>query len=77
MLPAARLILICMRSRETVDAELRLLAVARRSISQYGGTPSVGLVDELLDERLKNRTRLELVHDLDALLASPQRCAGT
>jgi hypothetical protein len=41
-----------MRDRDTVDAELRLLAAVRRSIREQGCEPSSRQVDELLDERL-------------------------
>src|ERR1700740_924307 len=41
-----------MRDRETIDSELRLIALGRRSIREKGGQPSSQQVDELLDERL-------------------------
>jgi hypothetical protein len=44
-----------MRDRETIDAELRRVALMRRSIREQGGQPSSGQVDELLDERLGHR----------------------
>ena len=37
-----------MRDRDTIDAELRLLAAVRRSIREQGGEPSSSQVDELL-----------------------------
>ena len=40
-----------MRDRDTVDAELRLLAAVRAAIREQGGEPSSRQVDELLDER--------------------------
>jgi hypothetical protein len=40
-----------MRDRDTIDAELRLLAAVRWSIRQQGGEPSSRQVDQLLDER--------------------------
>jgi hypothetical protein len=41
-----------MRDLDTIDAELRLLAAVRASIREHGGPqPSIGQVDELLDER--------------------------
>lgn len=46
------------RDVETIDAELRLEAAARRSIREHGGEPSSRDVDELLDERLARRGRL-------------------
>jgi hypothetical protein len=45
------------RDLETIDAELRLEAAARRSIREHGGEPSSRDVDELLDERLAHRGR--------------------
>ncbi len=44
-----------MRDRETIDSELRLIALARRSIREQGGQPSCRQADELLDERLAHR----------------------
>jgi hypothetical protein len=44
-----------MRDRETIDSELRLIALRRRSIGEHGGQPSWRQVDELLDERLAHR----------------------
>lgn len=44
-----------MRDRETIDSELRLIALRRRSIGEQGGQPSCRQVDELLDERLGHR----------------------
>jgi hypothetical protein len=41
-----------MRDLETIDAELRLLAAVRRVCREQDGMlPSIGPVDELLDER--------------------------
>jgi hypothetical protein len=41
-----------MRDRETIDSELRLLVPVRRVCREYAGVlPSIGPVDELLDER--------------------------
>jgi hypothetical protein len=45
-----------MRDREKIDAELRLIASTRQSISEQEGQPSTQQVDELLDERLGHRT---------------------
>jgi hypothetical protein len=40
------------RDRETIDSELRLLAAVRRVCREQDGIlPSIGRVDELLDER--------------------------
>jgi len=41
-----------MRDRETIDAELRRIADARRSAREQGGQPSSRETDELLDELL-------------------------
>lgn len=41
-----------MRDQETIDSELRLLAAVRKLCREQGQTvPSMGPVDELLDER--------------------------
>jgi hypothetical protein len=39
------------RDSDAIDCELRLLAVVRRTIREHGVEPSIGQVDELLDER--------------------------
>lgn len=44
-----------MRDHETIDAELRLIALRRRSTREQGGQLSSRQVDELLDERLGHR----------------------
>ncbi len=44
-----------MRDRETIDSELRLIALRHRSIREQGGQPSSRQADELLDERLGHR----------------------
>jgi len=44
-----------MRDRETIDSELRLIALRRQSIREQGGQPSCQQVDDLLDERLGHR----------------------
>ncbi|MGD1344371.1 DUF732 domain-containing protein [Mycobacterium seoulense] len=41
-----------MRDRETIDSELRRIALDRRSAREHGGRPSSREVDELLDELL-------------------------
>ncbi|ORW74917.1 DUF732 domain-containing protein [Mycobacterium saskatchewanense] len=41
-----------MRDRETIDAELRRIALGRRSIREQGGQPSSSEADQLLDELL-------------------------
>ena len=56
-----------MRDRDTIDAELRLLAAVRRSIREQGGEPSSRQVDELLDER--NGEPTTAADDLDRMNA--------
>jgi hypothetical protein len=47
-----------MRDRETIDSELRLVAVLRHAARERGGPlPSTAPMDELLDERLAHRGR--------------------
>jgi hypothetical protein len=41
-----------MRDRETIDQELRRIALGRKSMRERGGQPSIREVDALLDERL-------------------------
>lgn len=41
-----------MRDRETIDSELRRIALSRQSIAERAGQPWSRRVDELLDERL-------------------------
>lgn len=41
-----------MRDRDAIDNELRLLAAVRRLALEQGAQPSIGPVNELLDERL-------------------------
>lgn len=45
-----------MRDRETIDSELRRLAVSRRSMREQGSRLSSQEVDDLLDERLGHRS---------------------
>ncbi len=55
-----------MRDRETIDSELRQIALRRQSIRERGGQPSSQRVDELLDERLAHRAgapQTEVVHE--------------
>ncbi|ASW83963.1 DUF732 domain-containing protein [Mycobacterium intracellulare] len=51
-----------MRDRETIDSELRRIALGRRSIREQGGQPSTQEVDELLDELLAHSTGATLVN---------------
>ena len=44
-----------MRDRETIDQELRRIALGRKSMRELGGQPSIREVDALLDERLGHR----------------------
>ncbi|MGO9182947.1 DUF732 domain-containing protein [Mycobacterium sp.] len=50
-----------MRDRETIDSELRRIALSRQSIRERGGEPSCQQVDELLDERLGHKPETEAV----------------
>lgn len=58
-----------MRDRETIDSELRRIALGRRSIRERGGQPSIREVDDLLDERLGHRPQGPATQ----VLADPQR----
>jgi hypothetical protein len=55
-----------MRDRETIDAELRLIASLRRSIREQGGQPSSRQADELLDERLAHRAEASETEPVEA-----------
>lgn len=68
-----------MRDRETIDSELRRIALGRRSIREQGGQPSSQEVDELLDELLAHSTGATLVNAPSApeTPASPPPGAGT
>lgn len=50
-----------MRDRETIDSELRRIAMGRRSIREQGGQPSSREVDELLDELLAHSAGASLM----------------
>jgi hypothetical protein len=43
------------RTRDDIDAELRLLAAVQRSIREQGGSPPSRQIDELLNERTTAR----------------------
>jgi Protein of unknown function (DUF732) len=58
-----------MRDRETIDSELRRIALGRRSVREQGGQPSSREVDELLDELL--------AHSAGVSLPSPVRADET
>jgi len=67
-----------MRDRETIDSELRLIALRRRSILEQGGQPSSLQVDELLDERLGHRAEASAAEaveasEIDVVAAGSQR----
>jgi hypothetical protein len=54
--PALPLRVGTMRDRETIDAELRLVAALRRAATERGGPlRSIDVADALLDERLGGR----------------------
>ncbi len=55
-----------MRDRETIDSELRLIALRRQSIREQGGQPSSQQVDELLDERLAQRAGVSKTEVVEA-----------
>ena len=55
-----------MRDRETIDSELRLIALARRSIREQGGQTSCRQADELLDERLAHRAEASKTKAVEA-----------
>jgi Protein of unknown function (DUF732) len=55
-----------MRDRETIDSELRLIALRRQSIREQGGQPSCRQVDELLDERLAHRAEASETEAVEA-----------
>jgi len=59
-----------MRDRETIDLELRLIALARRSIREQGGRPSIRQADELLDERLAHRAEASETEPVEAFEAT-------
>lgn len=54
--------LVDMRDRETIDSELRRIALGRRSIREQGGQPSSRGVDELLDELLAHSAGVSLLN---------------
>ena len=62
-----------MRDRESIDAELRLIALARQSGRERGGQPSYRKVDDLLDERLGHRPEPS---GTDAVAAGETRVAA-
>ena len=68
-----------MRDRETIDSELRLIALRRQSIREQGGQLSSQQVDALLDERLAHRagaSRTEVVEACETEVVAdtaPQR----
>ena len=55
-----------MRDRETIDAELRLIASARRSMREQGREASCRQADELLDERLAHRAEASEIEAVEA-----------
>ncbi len=55
-----------MRDRETIDSELRRIALGRRSIREQGGQPSCRQADELLDERLAHRAEASEIEAVEA-----------
>jgi hypothetical protein len=55
-----------MRDRETIDSELRRIALGRRSVREHGGQPSIREADELLDERLGHRAEASETEAVEA-----------
>ncbi|ORV17929.1 DUF732 domain-containing protein [Mycobacterium celatum] len=62
-----------MRDRDTIDAELRRLAAARRSTREHGRAPSTREFDALLDERLGHRPEAPESEPLEASVVRPYR----
>jgi hypothetical protein len=56
-----------MRDRETIDSELRRIAIARQSVREQGRQPSSREADELLDELLAHSTVATHTHSVKAL----------
>ena len=51
------------RDVDTIDRELELLAAVAASIRRLGGTPSIALIDELLDlSRRGSTVRFRIPH---------------
>ncbi|OBG43070.1 hypothetical protein A5672_10715 [Mycobacterium alsense] len=61
-----------MRDRETIDSELRLIALRRQAIREQGGLPSSEQVDALLDERLGHIVQPPETEPI-AAVAAPRR----
>jgi Protein of unknown function (DUF732) len=55
-----------MRDRETIDSELRRIALGRRSVRAQGGKPSSREVDELLDELLAHSAGVSFTNPVKA-----------
>jgi len=55
-----------MRDRETIDSELRRIALGRRSIREQGRRPSSREVDELLDELLAHNAGASVTNTVHA-----------
>ena len=55
-----------MRDRETIDSELRRIALGRRSIREQGRQPSSREADELLDELLAHSAGASLTNAVKA-----------
>lgn len=55
-----------MRDRETIDSELRRIALGRRSLREQGRQPSSREADELLDELLAHNAGESVTHSVAA-----------
>jgi hypothetical protein len=63
------------RGRDTIERELRLLASVRSAYRERGGAgPSIGQMDDLLDELLELGGRAEPQQDNGTLGTTPSRC---
>ncbi len=67
-----------MRDRETIDSELRLIALRRQALREQGGELSFQQVDELLDERLGHLPEPSKTETAGAQtsVVAPQRLKG-
>lgn len=65
-----------MRDRDAIDAELRRLAAARRSVREQGSAPSTREFDALLDERLGHLPEAPEAETVVARVGRPSRRNG-
>jgi len=63
------------RDRDTIERELRLLASVRSAYRERGGAgPSMGQMDDLLDELLELGGQAEPQQDNGTVGTTPSRC---